>query len=138
MTRQNPSQDDSSKGLGRYHGSIHVPGNTSVTIYYAVGVYSEILSGGVNDIVVFDTTWKNIVATFYHELNEARTDPDVEDTRDSDESPLGWHSEGPNIPPGPNGNHVGGECGDIHIDEVHIFAENPDIIFVISIFIKGK
>jgi hypothetical protein len=30
-------------------------------------------------IVVFDQPWKNVVATFYHELNEARTDADVED-----------------------------------------------------------
>jgi len=33
----------------------------------------------VNGIPVFDEPWKNVVATFYHELNEARTDADVED-----------------------------------------------------------
>jgi hypothetical protein len=27
---------------------------------------------------VFDQPWKNVLATFYHELNEARTDPDVD------------------------------------------------------------
>lgn len=44
------------------------------TVYYAIGAYSE----GNNGIVAFDQSWKNIVATFYHELNEARTDADVE------------------------------------------------------------
>lgn len=67
--------DDASsslEGLGGFHGSVHVGGNT---IYYAVGVFSE----GNNGIVAFDQSWKNVVATFYHELNEARTDADVED-----------------------------------------------------------
>jgi hypothetical protein len=46
-------------------------------IYYAV--YSEIRPDGiVNGIPVFDQPWKNVLATFYHELNEARTDPDVD------------------------------------------------------------
>ena len=49
-------------------------------IYYAIGAYSEQLPDGqINGIPVFDQPWKNVVATFYHELNEARTDPDVED-----------------------------------------------------------
>ena len=47
----------------------------SSKIYYAVGVFSE----GGNGIVAFDQPWKNVVATFYHELIEARTDADVED-----------------------------------------------------------
>jgi hypothetical protein len=62
------------EGLGGFHGSIH-QGDT--TIYYAVGVFSD----GDNGIVAFDQPWKNVVATFYHELNEARTDADVEDNR---------------------------------------------------------
>ena len=33
----------------------------------------------MNGIPVFDRPWKNVVATLYHELNEARTDADVED-----------------------------------------------------------
>jgi hypothetical protein len=33
----------------------------------------------VNGIPVFDQPWKKVVATFYQELNEARTDADVED-----------------------------------------------------------
>jgi hypothetical protein len=59
------------RGLGGFHGSVDV-GNTR--LYYAVGVFSE----GNNGIVAFDQPWKNVVATFYHELNEARTDADVE------------------------------------------------------------
>ena len=39
-------------------------------------------------------SWKNVVATFYHELNEARTDADVEDVNaDNDDNLLGWYSE---------------------------------------------
>jgi hypothetical protein len=59
------------EGLGGFHGSVLL-GNT--TVYYAVDVFSE----GDNGIVAFDEPWKNVVATFYHELVEARTDADVE------------------------------------------------------------
>jgi len=73
-----------------------------VAIYYAVGVYSA----GSNGIPAFDQPWKNVVATFYHELNEARTDPDVEDViRTNDSSKLGWYST------------KGGEIGDIPVKE---------------------
>lgn len=79
---------DSTKGLGGYHGSVHLGGGA--TIYYAVGVYSE----GNNGIVAFDKPWKNVVATFYHELNEARTDANVEDVNATNDSKLlGWYSE---------------------------------------------
>ncbi len=60
------------EGLGGFHGSVSV-GQTR--IYYAVGVFSE----GNNGIIAFDQPWKNVVATFYHELVEARTDADVEE-----------------------------------------------------------
>jgi hypothetical protein len=124
--RQQPSRDDSSMGLGGYHGSIHVQENPSVTIYYAVGVFSEILNGETNGIVAFDTPWKNMVATFYHELCEARTNPDVEDSnRGMPDTVLGWYcdsTESNHIPPGPFGNPVGGEIGDIPMEEVGIFA----------------
>lgn len=60
------------QGLGGFHGSVHVGGQT---ILYAAGVFSE----GNNGIVAFDQSWKNVVATFYHELVEARTDAGVED-----------------------------------------------------------
>jgi hypothetical protein len=86
---------DSRHGLGGYHGSTKVAGTA---VYYAVGVYSE----DGNGIPAFDQPWKNVAATFYHQLNEARTDPDVEDAiRTGDSSRLGWYSA------------QGGEVGDI-------------------------
>ena len=91
---------DSLSGLGGFHGSIHVPGSNPITIYYAVGVYSENLPDGTtNGIPVLDMAWKNVVATFYHELNEARTDPDVGDARLINDPHLGWYSDGIIIPP---------------------------------------
>jgi hypothetical protein len=97
-----PEIDASSLGgLGGYHGSIHVkPQNAPrETIYYSVGVFSEIRNdGSENGIAVFDQSWKNIVATFYHELSEFRTDPDVEDAIKAGNDPaaesfLGWMSQ---------------------------------------------
>ena len=72
--------DDSRAGLGGFHGSIEVTAadEKTLTIYYAVGVFSELSNGVPNGIPVFSDPWKNVVATFYHELTEARTDPDVE------------------------------------------------------------
>ena len=92
---------DSLHGLGGYHGSIHVADATGkdVILYYAVGVYSETRADGTtNGIPVFDAPWKNVVATFYHELNEARTDADVEDAIRAGNDPgatkyLGWTSD---------------------------------------------
>ncbi len=79
---------DSGHGLGGYHGSIHLEGGLEA--YYAVGVYSE----GNNGIAAFDEPWKNVVATFYHELNEARTDPGVEDVNATGNGALlGWYSQ---------------------------------------------
>jgi hypothetical protein len=105
--REKDEADDSLNGLGGYHGSIHAKhGSKSDTVYYAVGVYSE----GDNGIVAFDQPWKSICATFYHELSEARTDPDVEDAiRAGDNADansfLGWYSP------------KGGEIGDIPMEE---------------------
>lgn len=94
---------DSLHGLGGYHGSIHAKHGTATdTVYYAVGVYSE----GTNGIPAFDEPWKSVCATFYHELNEMRTDPDVEDAiRENSDSYLGWYSP------------KGGEIGDIPMEE---------------------
>jgi hypothetical protein len=98
---------DSKHGLGGYHGSVHAKhGATKNIVYYAVGVYSE----GPNGIVAFDEPWKNVCATFYHELCEARTDPDVEDAIAAGDTPaankfLGWYSD------------KGGEIGDIPMEE---------------------
>jgi hypothetical protein len=96
---------DSLNGLGGYHGSVQVAGKT---IYYAVGVYSETIDGTTNGIPVFDVPWKNVVATFYHELNEARTDPDVELVINGGKtSLLGWTSR------------QGEECGDFPVFEAN-------------------
>ena len=112
-----PAEDevDSLHGLGGYHGSIHVTDNvgTAHTIYYAVGVFSETRPDGTtNGIPVFDAPWKNVVATFYHELNEARTDADVEDAIKAGNDPtatkfLGWTSR------------QGEECGDFPVFEAN-------------------
>lgn len=83
---------DSQHGLGGYHGSVH-PGGGGEVVYYSVGVFSEHRPSGDNGIVAFDQPWKNVVATFYHELVEARTDADVEDADHSGQfNLLGWYS----------------------------------------------
>jgi hypothetical protein len=103
-------QVDSLHGLGGYHGSVHVERDTGKTdtVYYAVSVYSE----GDNGIVAFEEPWQNVCATLYHELNEIRTDPDVEDAIRAGATPagehlLGWYSA------------RGGEIGDIPMAEAH-------------------
>jgi hypothetical protein len=106
---------DSLHGLGGYHGSVHVGDST---LYYAVGVYSQMTANGPNGIPVFDQSWKNVVATFYHELNEARTDPDVEDAiKQNSNAPLGWTSR------------EGEEIGDFPVFEANpltlVFQEVP-------------
>jgi hypothetical protein len=116
-----PVEDEASSlhGLGGYHGSVHPTGK--VTIYYAIGVFSERRPNGSNNgIVAFDQPWKNVVGTFYHELNEARTDPDVEDAIRAGNSPkavrfLGWTSL------------QGEECGDFPITEAE-----PDLSLVMK------
>lgn len=57
-----------------------------------------------------------MVATFYHELNEARTDPDVEDAIRAGNDPnainfLGWTSP------------QGEECGDFPVFEANLLSE---------------
>lgn len=104
---------DSKNGLGGYHGSVHLDDGT--VVYYAVGVYSE----GDNGIVAFDEPWKNVVATFYHELNEARTDAAVEDVNATgDDSLLGWYSR--------TGQ---GEIGDTPINEVNELGLDLSAVF---------
>lgn len=79
---------DSKRGLGGYHGSVLLADGGEC--YYAVGVYSE----AGNGIDAFGVGWKNVVATFYHELNEARTDAAVEDVnRTGNGALLGWYSQ---------------------------------------------
>jgi hypothetical protein len=107
---------DSEHGLGGYHGSV---GGR----YYAVAVYSE----GTNGIVAFDEPWKNVCATLYHELQEARTDPDVEDAIRAGDTPkandyIGWYSP------------HGGEIGDIPMDEA---GANLGTVMVEVPLVKG-
>jgi hypothetical protein len=109
-------EGDSLHGLGGYHGSVHV--DAATTVYYAVGVYSRVHNGQENGIPVFKTPWKNVVATFYHELNEARTDPDVDDVINGGSVHLlGWTSR------------QGEECGDFPVFEANplseVFVEVP-------------
>jgi len=111
--------DSSLGGLGGYHGSVHVKkGSVNTTLYYSVGVFSEFLpNGNENGIVVFDKPWKNVVGTFYHELNEFRTDADVDDAiKTNNNDFLGWMSR------------QGEEIGDNPIAAAHgvlnrVFAE---------------
>lgn len=93
------------EGLGGYHGSVDTGHQR---IYYSVGVFSERLPNGrENGIAVFDQPWKNVVATFYHELNEARTDPDVDEAIKTGkvDGVIGWNSDD------------GEECGDFPVFE---------------------
>jgi hypothetical protein len=89
---------DSLNGLGGYHGSTHLAqGSRNSTLYYSANVFSD----GDNGIPVFDAPWKNVVGTLVHELNEFRTDADVNDAiQMNDNNFLGWMSR------------RGEECGD--------------------------
>lgn len=108
-------------GLGGYHGSLHTTDGRSV--YYAVCAWSDFDAlGRPNGIPVFPDAWKNVVATSYHEICEARTDPDVEDAiRAGDDAEatrfLGWMSS------------QGEECGDFPVFEARdlrmLFIEVP-------------
>jgi hypothetical protein len=97
-------EEDSRNGLGGYHGSIHIMHPAKpITVYYSVAVWSE----GDNGIAIPGwQPWENACATLYHELNEARTDPDVEDAiRTGDIRWIGWNSRS------------GEEIGDFPIEE---------------------
>jgi hypothetical protein len=109
--REPKRADDSLHGLGGFHGSVHIPtgrGGTA-TAYFAIGAYSAPRPDGRdNGIVCFPDPWKNIVCTFYHELCEARTDPDVDDVIATQNLKLwGWAD-----------NAEGSECGDFPMEEV--------------------
>jgi len=87
-------QDNSLGGLGGYHGSVHFQHNgQSQTAYYSADVFSQTLPDGqMNGIPAFDASWKDVVGTLYHEMNEFRTDADVRDAIASgnDDGVLGW------------------------------------------------
>jgi hypothetical protein len=87
---------DSLNGLGGFHGSVHF-NNTDgreVIAYYSANVYSQQLpDGGMNGIPAFNASWKDVVGTLYHELNEFRTDADVSDAiANNSNDLLGWMS----------------------------------------------
>ena len=85
--------DDSLNGLGGYHGSVHFQHNGRARrAYYSANVFSQTLPDRqVNGIPAFDASWKDVVGTLYHELNEFRTDADVRDTIETNkEDFLGW------------------------------------------------
>jgi len=90
-------QDNSLGGLGGYHGSVHFQQNgQSQTAYYSANVFSQTLPNGqVNGIPAFDASWKDVVGTLYHEINEFRTDADVRDAiaTGNDDGVLGWMGE---------------------------------------------
>ena len=102
-------------GLGGYHGSVHLADGR--TVYYAVCVYSDTQSlGRANGIPIWEQGWKNVVATAYHEIMEARTDPDVEDAINAGDTPeatryIGWMS------------NQGEECGDFPVFEAEPLTE---------------
>jgi hypothetical protein len=87
-------QDNSLGGLGGYHGSVHFQHNGQPqTAYYSANVFSQTLPDGqVNGIPAFDASWKDVVGTLYHEMNEFRTDADVRDAiaTGNDDGVLGW------------------------------------------------
>jgi hypothetical protein len=98
-------EHSSDRGLAGYHGSVG-------GLLYAVVVYSE----GTNGIDAFDEPWKNVCASVYHELQEVRTDPDVEvASRTHNAHRLGWYAP------------AGGEIADLPLerDGARAFREVP-------------
>lgn len=96
-----PEDEGSSlRGLGGYHGSVHLsqPDGGQITpLLRRGGLLRKSAGGDRKRMAVFDVLWKNVVATFYHALNEFRTDPDVEDAIKAGDdlagvSFLGWIS----------------------------------------------
>jgi hypothetical protein len=86
-------QDNSIHGLGGFHGSVDFQQKgRSQTAYYSANVFSQRLPNGrVNGILAFDASWKDVVGTLYHEMNEFRTDADVaEANRTGNDDLLGW------------------------------------------------
>lgn len=89
------AQSSSLQGLGGYHGSLHITRDgRALTLYYAASVFSEVTAAGhSHGVVAFDESWKNVVATLYHQLCEFRTNPDVLDAiHAKDNDYLGWVS----------------------------------------------
>ena len=87
----------------------------SQTAYYSANVFSQRLPNGrVNGIPAFDASWKDVVGTLYHEMNEFRTDADVaEANRTGNEDLLGW--VGPNSEIGDQPINAAGAAGDLSL-----------------------
>jgi hypothetical protein len=86
-------QDDSRHGLGGFHDSVHFQHKGQQrTAYYSANVFSQMLPNGrANGIPAFDASWKDVVGTLYHEMNEFRTDADVGDAiEQNNDDFLGW------------------------------------------------
>ena len=113
----------STAGLGGYHGSLHLSrGGKKVTLYYSANVYSELQdNGSENGIVAFNRPWKNVVGTLYHEINEFRTDPDVNDAIEQNSNEfLGWNSR--------RGHEVGDQPIFVVSSLSQVFKEVRDVI----------
>jgi hypothetical protein len=86
-------QDTSLDGLGGFHESVHFQHKgKSQTAYFSANVFSQRLPNGrANGIPAFDASWKDVVGTLYHEINEFRTDADVGDAiAQNNDDFLGW------------------------------------------------
>ena len=86
-------QDTSLDGLGGFHESVHFQHKgKSQAAYFSANVFSQRLSNGrANRIPTFNASWKDVVGTLYHEINEFRTDADVGDAiEQNNDDFLGW------------------------------------------------
>jgi hypothetical protein len=88
-------------GIAGYHGSAAMQtAGTSVDVLYSVVVWSD---GSTGIPVPGWQGWENVVATLYHELQETRTNPDVDRAvRSGDSRFIGWNTDPVDGPDGPD------------------------------------
>ena len=79
-------------GIAGYHGSAAMQmAGKSVDVLYSVVVWSD---GSTGIPVPGWDGWENVVATLYHELQETRTNPDVDRAiRTGDNGFVGWNTD---------------------------------------------
>jgi hypothetical protein len=79
-------------GLAGYHGSVaETIAGKPVDVLYSVVAWSD---GGTGIPVPNWSGWENIVATLYHELQEIRTNPDVDlAVRSGNNALIGWNTD---------------------------------------------
>jgi hypothetical protein len=133
-------RDTSIHGLGGYHGSVDFQHkDRSQTAYYSANVFSQRLQNGrVNGIPAFDASWKDVVGTLYHEMNEFRTDADVgEAIRQNDDSLLGWMGAQGEI--GDQPINAAGEAGNLSLvfQEILSSAGRVPVQFLYSNAVHG-